>query len=115
MSFDEDKIPEPPNPIGVDQSSLGKIIVLETAKGEFNGIGQMVGYSYQPTVYIRFADGSQASWSAALTREATPEEIKVVQALAPEQNTCTHDPSFGRLTRTTTVTVCGRCRKAMSE
>jgi hypothetical protein len=99
----------------IDRENLSRVVLAFTAPGEFVAVGQMIGIGETPTAHILLADGTQISWQAHLCREATPAEAAIVQALVPAQNTCTHEKAYGRLTRTTTVTVCGRCRKAMSE
>jgi hypothetical protein len=99
----------------VDETSLGKVVVISTAQGNFHAIGQMVIYAEEPTIGVMLPNGQIAHWRADMARLATPEETAIVQALAPAQNDCSHEKGFGRLAYTESRLLCGRCRKAVSE
>jgi len=46
------------------RSLLGKPVIARTAQGEIYGTGEAIGYTDQPTLTIKRADGTQFSWIA---------------------------------------------------
>ncbi len=54
---------------GMNEESLGRIVEMRTAQGEYHGVGKVVGYQEQPTYKILTPTGKLVSWAAHLCQE----------------------------------------------